>query len=346
VFIDYAKYTYEFYWCLVFTLMILVFIKGRSANDTIANAWSKGVAEAISANFAHIGTLKDPSLALDKVTLNDYNYYASGRVNCMYALFKVELKRRQCLFSMCTLELIWPRKDMVTIEIPIRVPDGSANPDGTVSKASIPLEFMIVSKRNMKATLQQNEQLSYLKNFVGPVQAEGLKNAGSDGGLVVLAESEDAANYMIDNSIGELLSKLGEQHIHEIHFTDQKAYNNYPMWLKATFYVDTSSEERLREAGKLINMVLKMVDKSISLRLTGKAKEKAERVRKAIEKQKAKAKEEENEEAILAKKKEKEQLFKEKLKKLPADQQRKMEEKKKEKDREKMKKKLSKMVKF
>jgi hypothetical protein len=63
--LDYGKYTYEFYWCFVFTLMILFFIKGRSANDAIASAWIKGVAESVSANFAHFGTLKDPSLALE-----------------------------------------------------------------------------------------------------------------------------------------------------------------------------------------------------------------------------------------------------------------------------------------
>lgn len=143
-----------------------------------------------------------------KVTFNDYHYYASGRQNCMYALFKIELKRRQCLFSTCTLELIWPRKDMVTIEVPIRVPDFSLQ-DGQTSN-SVPLEFMIVRKRNMKATLQQTDNLAYLKNFVGPVQPNGLKNAGSDGGLVVLAESEEAANHMINNEIGELLAKYGE----------------------------------------------------------------------------------------------------------------------------------------
>lgn len=134
--LDYSRYTYEFYWCGAFALVIVFFFKGRSTNDTIANTWNKAVAESISSNFAHIGTLKDPSLALEyeylydvihelfrKVTFNEYHYYASGRQNCMYALFKIELKKRQCLFSTCTMELIWPRKDMVTIEVPVRVPD-------------------------------------------------------------------------------------------------------------------------------------------------------------------------------------------------------------------------------
>ena len=150
--LDYNKYTYEFCWCGVFSLLIVLFFKGRSQNDQIANTWNKGVAEAISANFAHIGTMKDPSLALEKVTFNEYHYYASGRQNCLYALFKIELKRRQCLFSTCTLELIWPRKDMVTIEVPIRVSDYQ-NADG-IATNSVPLEFMILKKKNMKPTLQ------------------------------------------------------------------------------------------------------------------------------------------------------------------------------------------------
>lgn len=52
-------------WCCLFTVTILVFLKGRSTNDSIANTWNKACAESISANFAHFGTLKDASLALE-----------------------------------------------------------------------------------------------------------------------------------------------------------------------------------------------------------------------------------------------------------------------------------------
>ena len=121
--IDYGKYTYEFYWIALFIVTIIVFLKGRVANDTIAYAWNKGCAEAIITNFAHFGTLKDPSLALEKVSFSDYHYYASGRQNIIYALFKIELKKRQCLFSTLTMELIWPKRDMVIIEAPIKVPE-------------------------------------------------------------------------------------------------------------------------------------------------------------------------------------------------------------------------------
>jgi hypothetical protein len=52
-------------WFGVFTVAIFWFIRGRSANDRLANAFNKGIAEAVSSNFAHFGTQKDPSLALE-----------------------------------------------------------------------------------------------------------------------------------------------------------------------------------------------------------------------------------------------------------------------------------------
>lgn len=75
----FSKYTYEFYWCGLFACAIIFFFRGRSANDALAKKYNKGIAEAISSNFAHFGTQKDPSLALEKVTFSDYHYYASGR---------------------------------------------------------------------------------------------------------------------------------------------------------------------------------------------------------------------------------------------------------------------------
>lgn len=87
----------------------------------------------------------------------------------MYALFRIELKKRQCLFSSCSLEMIWPKKDQVVVEVPIRVPEEGAPP----------LEFLVVRKRNVKQ-IYQVEQLTYLKNFVGAVQPQSLKGTKND----------------------------------------------------------------------------------------------------------------------------------------------------------------------
>jgi len=114
---------------------------------------------------------------------------------------------------------------------------------------------MIVRKRNVKQVFQV-EQLTYLKNFVGAVQPNSLKNSKNDqGGLVILAESEEAANHIVDSSIGEQLTEFGETHIHEIHITDQKPYNNFPLWFKAKLFIDTSSEERLKESARVIKLL-------------------------------------------------------------------------------------------
>lgn len=62
------------------------------------------------------------------------------------------------------MELFWPKRDLVHIEVPIKVPEYSLS-DGSV-QSHIPLEFMIVKKRAMKSTFAQH---TYLKNFVGPI---------------------------------------------------------------------------------------------------------------------------------------------------------------------------------
>jgi hypothetical protein len=147
--LDYTRYTYEFYWCGLFAFAIIFFIRGRSANDALATKYNKGISEAISSNFAHFGTQKDPSLALDKITFSDYHYYASGRQNCLYALLKYDLKKRQDFFSTFGMELVWTKKDLVHIEIPIKVPEYQLA-EGSVS-TSIPLEFMIARKKEIKA---------------------------------------------------------------------------------------------------------------------------------------------------------------------------------------------------
>jgi hypothetical protein len=68
----------------------------------------------------------------------------------MYALFKYDLKKRQCMFSTLAMEMVWTKKDQLHIEIPIQVPEYQLPEGGGVS-TSIPLEMMIARKRNLKA---------------------------------------------------------------------------------------------------------------------------------------------------------------------------------------------------
>lgn len=59
------RYPYEMGGIAFFLLVFVVWWTGSGSNERIANLWIKGVKEAITANFAHFGTLKDPSLALE-----------------------------------------------------------------------------------------------------------------------------------------------------------------------------------------------------------------------------------------------------------------------------------------
>ena len=142
-------------------------------------------------------------------------------------------------------------------------------------------------------------QFPHFKNFVGQVLSKNLKQPTSENSLIVLAESEEAANHIIDSQVGDVLSKMGEQNVIDIHITDQKAYNNYPLWLKATFYIDTSSEEKLKESTRLVKLLFYIVDRTVTLRLSNSNRQKSEKARKTVEKQKMKEKAEENEEATL-----------------------------------------------
>lgn len=241
------------------------------------------------------------------------------------------------------MEMIWPKRDLVHIEVPIKVPEYQLA-ENAGATTQIPLEFMIARKKNLKETYSQ---FSYLKNFVGAVNPTHFspsdKNANS---LVVLAESNEAANHLLNSQIGDVFTALADTYLESVHITDQKAYNNYPLWFKASFYLDASSPQSLQETSKLIKALFTMIDRAVTLRLSKDTRAKAEKNRKAVEKVKQKEKADEQEEALLAKKREEKLKFQEKLKSLPPDQQRKLEEKKREQEMQKLKKRMSKMVKF
>jgi hypothetical protein len=117
------------------------------------------------------------------------------------------------MFNTFSMELIWPKRDTVTIEVPIKVPEYMLS-DGTVSD-HIPLEFIICKKRDMKAMFST---FPYLKNCVGPVPLKNFKPLNDS--LVILAESEEAASHMVDSQVGDILSKMGDNNIQELHITD------------------------------------------------------------------------------------------------------------------------------
>ena len=138
--------------------------------------------------------------------------------------------------------MIWTKKDLVHIEIPIKVPEYQLA-DGAGASTSIPLEFMIARKKNLKETYSQ---FTYLKNFVGAVTPTHFAPSDKQSnGLVVLAESGEAANHLLSPQIGDVFTALADKYLDSLHISDQKPYNNYPLWFKASLYLDASSPQAL-----------------------------------------------------------------------------------------------------
>jgi len=54
--------------------------------------------------------------------------------------------------------------------------------------------------------------------------------------------------------------------------------------LRATLAIDTSSEEKLKESARMVKLILYIVDRVASLRLSQHAKAKADKNRREVEK--------------------------------------------------------------
>ena len=142
-----------------------------------------------------------------------------------YALLKLDMQKRNCLFSTLVTDRLYSEGDILTVDIPIRFPgDFKAPPP-------VPLEFFVCKKNAVKQVMSTHE---YLSKFVTQVKTEFLpvpkapanpndkramiafKNSNH---LVALAESEEAANSLIDSAIGSLLQAHGDCLL-SLHITD------------------------------------------------------------------------------------------------------------------------------
>ena len=164
------------------------------------------------------------------------------------------------------------------------------------------------------------------------IQARNFTSKGKGNNqLVVLGESDETVNHILNSQLGEVFTNFADEYLIDLHITDQKGYNNYPLWLKATFYIpDPTNQEKVKDCAKLLKALFSVVDRVVTLRLSPQNRQKADKPRRAAERVKAQEKAVENEDAVLQKKREEKLKFQEKLKSLPPDQQRKLEEKKRE----------------
>ena len=183
---------------------------------------------------------------------SEFEYYAAGRKNCFYGMFKIWLKRRHCLLTNHVVDTYLGNDDTLRVEIPF-----------DLKGRELPLEFLVIPKKDLKPFYQTH---FYAENMLRSSNAKNLKyteqEQKSKSSLLVMSEHDEITSQIITQSTGALLKKGGDHNlIKQIHVTDQKVYNGFPLMMVATFNIpkigDTEAEEI---SHKLMLMCFDMVD--------------------------------------------------------------------------------------
>lgn len=108
---------------------------------------------------------------------NIFKYCATGHATFQYALTVLELNRRDDFLSMFILNLIWPAKDKMTIEIPLK-------------SVIHPTVFAIVRKGTSKTVRNNYDDL---KAFTNTRNSDMLPSP-----FAILAENDEVGNAILD----------------------------------------------------------------------------------------------------------------------------------------------------
>mmetsp|Transcript_24230 Transcript_24230/g.37350 ORF Transcript_24230/g.37350 Transcript_24230/m.37350 type:complete len:201 (-) Transcript_24230:236-838(-) len=190
---------------------------------------------------------------------SEYEYFASGRKNMYWADVKLNLCRRHCLFTTSSLDLMNGVTDQVVVEIPIHQPN-----------REIPLEFFICKRKDLKTKMNA---MTYLGSFVKNSNAKHYRLSDQQmmekNALMIMSEHDEIANHLIDQEIGETLKKFGNA-LHELHITDQKIYNGFPLYARAVIELPTSEDdkEKIEANFLLLQLLFRLVDNAASLKMS------------------------------------------------------------------------------
>jgi len=114
---DYSQEIYAISALIAVTGFMLFY--GKSQNKTLVEKFHKAAREEIDLQFTFSGFEKERGL-LFETSYSEWTYYASGRQNCHYALFRYEMNRRHCLFSRVIMETVLPPPgDTLVVDVPL-----------------------------------------------------------------------------------------------------------------------------------------------------------------------------------------------------------------------------------
>lgn len=83
----------------LFGVAFIVLVYGKNENKRIVERYHLNAVNELDAQFAHLGLAEDQDNILEENSYSEFTYYMSGRKNCLYALFKYEMKKRHCILT-------------------------------------------------------------------------------------------------------------------------------------------------------------------------------------------------------------------------------------------------------
>lgn len=210
---------------------------------------------------------------------------------------------------MCVLNFIWPEEDLCFVEAAL---DATHN-----------CEFIISEKSYYPSVRSSFE---YLEKFVSQVKSPYLTKEHS---IAIWAESEEAANTIVNRNTGEVLSKYHDS-VKLIHLTDQGVYNKHPLVMKVHLKIKYEAKQ-LEENSRVLNAVFNLIDhlENISFGKGAVDKQKSNRTEQ-IKQQKQESQEKMAEEA-QKRRDDKDKLEKERVKKLSPEELKKYQDRQKKK---------------
>jgi hypothetical protein len=199
------------YLSIILVIAINFFI-GKGKNAEVIATWRKNNLPVLVKQFPHIGcTAEARNTSVMQVSYSEFDYFASGRKNCWYANFKINLIRRHCLLTNYVLDQYLGTRDTMTIEVPI-------NLEGK----EFPIEFFVCKRKDLKNKMAAMEYLGdMVKNSNAKNYRLGDKMIQDKNALMIMSEHDEVANQLIDELVGKVLLALGNNGLlHELHITD------------------------------------------------------------------------------------------------------------------------------
>lgn len=150
-------------------------------------------------------------------------------------------------------ETIYPEKDLITIDIPVKIDH--------------PLVLAIVNRKKVTKTVEANIDLAKL--------AGSFENKSLPKSFEVLGESPEIIDKIIDNNLCRRIGDMASL-IQSIHYTDQKMFSNQTGHLRAIFYASRKNEDNYLPA---LELLFYIVDKIYNMKYPANEKAKAMKAR-------------------------------------------------------------------